>query len=260
MSKAQDIAYKLRWLILIVGILFVIAAITWIILPLFFSTSNSDFSPMGLIGTPLTYPSLVVDKEGFKIIPYIINVILVLGLLLIAQWAFLLPGKGLTVRLLEEGRPMKSSVIVAAGISTLLTIGLVSLILELPDWWRPLVDESIKGYIAIWIGMLISWIIWALIFFIYWKQGDRYTQMSKIIRGLVVGSFLEIAVAIPVHIDVTRQRECYCCRGTYTTLILAGTVLIWAFGPGIVLLFLREKYRRQKLLNTKDNPDKPEVS
>jgi len=47
-----------------------------------------------------------------------------------------------------------------------------------------------------------------------------------------------------------RQRECYCCRGTYTTLILAGTVLLWAFGPGIVLLYMREKYRQQRLLPT----------
>ena len=67
------------------------------------------------------------------------------------------------------------------------------------------------------------------------------------IRGLVAGSILETIIAVPVHIWATRQRECYCCRGTYTTLVLAATVLIWAFGPGIILLYMREKRRVEKL-------------
>jgi hypothetical protein len=50
-----------------------------------------------------------------------------------------------------------------------------------------------------------------------------------------------------VHVWVMRQRECYCARGTYTTLVLAGTVLLWAFGPGVILLYAREKYRRARL-------------
>lgn len=72
--------------------------------------------------------------------------------------------------------------------------------------------------------------------------------MGRMIRGLLAGSFLEVFVAIPVHVWATRERECYCCRRTYTTLVFAGTVLLWAFGPGLVLLYWREKYRWEKLL------------
>jgi len=68
-----------------------------------------------------------------------------------------------------------------------------------------------------------------------------------LIRALVAGSVLETVVAIPVHIWATRQHGCYCERGTYTTLVLSGTLLLWAFGPGIVLLYLRERYRRERL-------------
>ena len=77
----------------------------------------------------------------------------------------------------------------------------------------------------------------------------RPDNQRKVIKGLVAGSFLEIFVAVPVHVWAARQRECYCCRGTYTTLIFAGAVLLWAFGPGIVLLYKREAYRREKLLH-----------
>ena len=69
------------------------------------------------------------------------------------------------------------------------------------------------------------------------------------IRGLIAGSVLEVMVAVPVHVWAARQRDCYCCRGSYTTLVIAGTVLIWAFGPGIILLYMREKYRRAKLID-----------
>ncbi len=110
--------------------------------------------------------------------------------------------------------------------------------------------------LIIWAVMLVIWGIWSWIFFVYWKQGDRYTQSGKMIRGLVAGSILETIVAVPVHIWATRQRECYCCRGTYTTLILAATVLIWAFGPGIILLYMREKYRMEKLNAANDEENK----
>ena len=96
--------------------------------------------------------------------------------------------------------------------------------------------------------LLLAWAFWAWVFFVYWRWGDRYTQLGKIIRGLVAGSLLEIFVAVPVHVWAARQRECYCCRGTYTTLVLAGAVLLWAFGPGIILLYKREQIRRERLL------------
>jgi hypothetical protein len=175
--------------------------------------------------------------------------------LLLAQWAFLRPGGGWTVRVTTVGRPLRTAVIAAALMAMLLTIGAIALLLELPDWWATILGESDEspfaggwGITGIWAAMLIAWGVWAWIFFVYWRQGDRYTQMGKMIRGLVAGSVLEILVAVPVHVWAVRQRECYCCRGTYATLVFAGAVLLFAFGPGIVLLYAREKHRRGKLL------------
>jgi hypothetical protein len=41
---------------------------------------------------------------------------------------------------------------------------------------------------------------------------------------------------------------CYCAAGSYTGLVLGGTVPIWAFGPALILLFLREKSHRAPLI------------
>ena len=240
MTKAQKKASRLRYVILIVGILFTIAGITWAILPFIFDLENCA----GLFGTVLIINQLASDSE----LAYGINVAIVLGLVLLAQWAFLRPGKGWTVRMSTVGRPLKTSVISAGVIAMLLTVGFIALLLELPNWWEGIMSaESYWPSICVWGAMLIIWGIWTWIFFVYWKQGDRYTQLGKMIRGLVAGSVLETVIAVPVHVWAARQRECYCCRGTYTTLILAATVLIWAFGPGIFLLFLREKRRVEKL-------------
>ena len=241
MTRAQQTARRLRHIILVAGILFTIAGIIWAILPLLLSDAE-DFA--GLLGTVLIFNKLAFDSE----LAYGINVVIVLGLLLLAQWAFLRPGKGWTIRMAAVGRPLKTSIFAAGLIAMLLTVGFIALLLELPDWWEGIMSvDSYWGIICVWITMLIIWGIWSWIFFVYWRQGDRYTQSGKMIRGLVAGSILETIIAVPVHIWATRQRECYCCRGTYTTLILAATVLIWAFGPGIVLLYMREKRRIEKL-------------
>ncbi|MBL7214817.1 MAG: hypothetical protein ISS71_03980 [Phycisphaerae bacterium] len=256
MTTAQDFAYRFRRWILSVGIIFTVAGFVWVILPFFnnmLGRSGDDEAFWGLIGTPLAFFQFAGKSE----LCYLLDLAFVVGLLLVAQWVFLRPGKDWKVRLLTEGRPLKTSIFTAAMMSMLLTTGGIALLLELPDWWQSIQgdeDDMIRPLLILGV-MAILWLVWAWIFWVYWKQTDRYTQLGKMIRGLVAGSILEVMVAVPVHIWATRQRECYCCRGTYTTLVLAGTVLVWAFGPGIILLYWREKYRREKLIQ--QNP--PEI-
>jgi hypothetical protein len=95
--------------------------------------------------------------------------------------------------------------------------------------------------------MLGLWVLWGVIFYAYWRQGDHYSRSGRMLRALLAGSVLELLVAAPVHAWAARRSDCYCERGSYTGLVFGGTVLLWVFGPGVVLLFLRERYRREKL-------------
>ncbi|UCC32218.1 MAG: hypothetical protein JSU86_08030, partial [Phycisphaerales bacterium] len=240
----------LRRVILVAGILYTVAALAWAFLPFFALVLFEESGGSALIGTPLGWwndDPLSSDGPPSDAV----NVVLILGLLLLAQWALLRPGAALRMRLVGTGRPLKSAVIAASAMAMLLTVGAFALLAELPDWWAPILDQAGEwgrwGMLIIWVPMLALWGVWAWIFFLYWRQGDRYTQLGRMIRGLVAGSLVEALVAVPVHVWVMRQRDCYCARGTYTTLVLAGTVLLWAFGPGIILLYMREKYRRAQL-------------
>ena len=240
MTKAKLTARRFRRVLLVVGIVYTAAALFWPFAPYLNEYLGEERA--GLMGTPLA-PFLDLNEWSYGVIAT-----LAVGLVLLAQWAFLRPGRVWTARLTTRGKPLKSAVIAAAGMAMLLTIGAVALILELPDWWEKLIDqESFGVWVLLWLAMLLVWLFWAWVFFVYWRQGDRYTQLGRMIRGLLAGSLLEALVALPVHIWAANQRECYCARGSYTALVFSGTVLLWAFGPGIVLLFLHEHYRRMRL-------------
>ncbi len=241
MTKAQRSARRFRRIILVLGIVYTIAAVGWLVLPHLSDFPFDDFMGAGLLGTPLASN---LEHEWI----HAVVVAVFLGVLLLAQWAFLRPGRVPAAVLASEGRPLKSAVVSAAMMAMLLTVGAIALALEIPGWWEPLVETGSGPFRKkVWVGMLLLWVLWACIFFVYWRQGDRYTQLGKIVRALLAGSLLEALVAIPVHIWAVRQRQCYCERGTYTTLVFSGTVLLWAFGPGIYLLYMREKYRRARL-------------
>ncbi len=242
MTNAQRSANRLRRIILVVGIFYTLGAICWLVLPWLNEVLLTEFVVAGALGTPVA----PVDTDE---IGYANSLAVFLGLLLLTQWAFLRPGRLWTARLTATARPLKSAVIAASAMAMLLTVGLIALLLELPDWWQPIVEDTdeVGGLAVFWGSVFMIWGVWAWIFYVYWRQGDRYTQLGRMIRGLLNGSLLEATVAIPVHIWATRQRECYCVRGTYTTLIFCGTVLLWAFGPGIVLLYMRERHRRVRL-------------
>lgn len=250
MTRSARIANRLRWWLLIVGLAFELAAIGWILLPYLFEILNLDLHAnwAGLLGTPLVVPVPGLDFES----AHLISALVVIGLLLLAQWVFLRPGRLLPIRLTAQGRPLKSAVMVAAAMAMLLTLGAFALLLELFGVWKRFLspedyDPAWTSVGGIWAGMLGVWAIWTALFYRYWRDGDRYTQLGRVVRALIAGSFVEAVVSAPVQAFASKENDCYCERGSYTTLICAGAVLFWAFGPGIALLFLREHYRRARL-------------
>jgi NAD/NADP transhydrogenase beta subunit len=96
-----------------------------------------------------------------------------------------------------------------------------------------------------WILVGINWIGWSVAFFVTYRKQDRYALARKLVLILLCGSLLELLVAIPSHIIVRRRPGCFV--GLLTGLGLTGgiTVMLWAFGPGIILLFLRERRNRE---------------
>jgi hypothetical protein len=216
---------------------------------------NESFG-MGLAGSPsIAILGLLYDLfDDLDKVGYLLLVLIYLGLFFATQWFFLCPRNVWKIKLKPTGHPMKRAAVAAAFAITLLSIGLLYSILDMfsDTIFTDLTNSpnKIPGVIryTVLLVPLVLWCLWSVIFIIYWRQSDHYTWVGRVIRGLIGGSVLELFVAIPIY--VTRQDDCYCARGSYAGLIFGTTVLLWTFGPGVFLLFIREKQRRETLLDS----------
>ena len=229
MTRAQTKAGRLRWLLLIAALLcWIIGALT------------------------LLFPRLL-DWTGTGGTPDFLNALIYVGIFLMTQWFFLRPRGCFKFHSEDLARPLVSRKIAGGFMAMVLSTAWIATLLELPNWWKEVCDFD-GGIIIIWIAMGILWLIWNIIFFIYWKQADSFDRMGKIIRALLVGSVLNVFISTWVFIRNPHEQDCYCTRGSFTGLVFGTTVLLWTFGPGLVLLFLREKNRREKLVAASSNP------
>jgi hypothetical protein len=183
-----------------------------------------------------------------------------LAAFLLSQWFFLRPRGNFRLEHLGGGRLTRASAVAAAMIAMLLTTGLLATLLEIPDLWRRLTlvhpppalpsgaHDYHQNFIVVWIIMLVIWIAWAGAFYAYGRSLDRFTALTRILRGLLAGTILEMLIAAPVHAWVLRTRgdECYCTHGSYTGVVFGCTAIVWLFGPGVVFLLIREKRRRER--------------
>ena len=290
MTRPQTLAARLRWWLLAAGVLCLLAGLFWIfnvLWPKWGVFPGDPKTGVGLLGVLGFWCE--EESYGFWASGY-------LGIFLVTQWFFLGPRGRWRVRLSAAGRPLKPSVLTAALMAVLLTVGLLATVAQVAGGWQkialvtPLNQPEIPitrvttglavattstsapattaagttiyyecGRVnedprpRIWplaSALAASWALWTVIFLVYWRRGNRADQLGGMLRGLMGGSILELLIATPVHVLAARPEDkCYCERGSYTGLVLGGTVLLWTFGPGLVLLFLREKERRSLLLS-----------
>ena len=125
----------------------------------------------------------------------------------------------------------------------LIMVLVVAVFLSLAEVFE--MDDDTPLLWGFWMLVGVNWIGWSIAFLVTYGQDDRYTLARKLLMALFRGSLLELLVAIPSHIIVSRRPGCLV--GMSTGLGVSGgiAVMLWAFGPGIILLFLRKRYRRE---------------
>ncbi len=159
------------------------------------------------------------------------------GIFLAAQAVFVF-GAGT----LDLCRPIKKRrlilpVIVASLMGAIITGGAT---LALGELLRQNKEDWFEYFF--WGMLAASWIVWGCVFFIYTRKLDRYNALKRITLWLLAGSLLELVASIPSHLIVSRRPGCFVGMGTMFGIIAGLWVMLWAFGPGIVLLFLRERH------------------
>lgn len=104
------------------------------------------------------------------------------------------------------------------------------------EWMK--LESDITGWVVVGIAV-ISWAMWALVFWRMSASTDPASIASRLHRWLLAGSVLELLIAVPTHLAVRQRREC--CAGMATGLgICAGVaVMLLSFGPSIGFLYYR---------------------
>jgi hypothetical protein len=110
--------------------------------------------------------------------------------------------------------------------------------IDFGNWWtdatNTLVCYTILG---------ISWLVWGVYFFIKLRNASRYKATASLLSLVAASNILQLLVALVAHYIVRRRGECLAGILTGIGIIGGVIVMIWSFGPAILFLFLREKYR-----------------
>jgi len=186
----------------------------------------------------------------FPLFPFLMSVrdwyapFLILGVVLLMQWGMLSSRRNwLRIRVQSNGRPMKRAVIGAAFFAMLLSVGFGATFLEVVN----LFDIKLwYGWPTI-VACLFLWAFWACLFFVFWRGEDHPTLISRMVGRLIAGSAVQTFVATVVFAWNPQNESCECARGSFTGLSIGGTLLVWLFGPGLLLLGWREHGRQQRM-------------
>jgi hypothetical protein len=142
-----------------------------------------------------------------------------------------------------SSRRLLIPVIVLSFMMTVLTFGLAASLGELFESQWILDNFFDRAWSLVFIG--VSWLVWSVVFFRHLKGSPRHEIFRRSWVVSFVFSVVALLITVPNHIYVMTERS-GCLTGMFTRfgVFLAAYVLVWAFGPGIILLFLRERFSK----------------
>jgi len=148
-----------------------------------------------------------------------------------------------------HGLSLRTSVAGAAVLGGLCAIGILATAWDLVGLaWTPAPqdpDDWLKGgmmAMAPWI-LIPAWLAsgTAVAFALRLAGGSRDPRMmARIVRWLVAGTCVELAIAAPTYVSALRRDQCTCSWGSWWAIIAGVTTLGVLCGPALLLLATRE--------------------
>lgn len=162
-----------------------------------------------------------------------------LALLGCAQALFIFtPGVRDLVRPVKKKRRLFWPVIIAGAMLAVLVFSFVLSMRELFRW------SGFSDSICL-LVILASWTGWSIFFFLHTRKMGRFKAFKRMTNFILCGSLLELLGCIPAHIVVSRRPGCLVGLETGMAVTAGVGVMLWAFGPGIAILFLAPKHERE---------------
>jgi hypothetical protein len=161
--------------------------------------------------------------------------------MIVTQLVFLLGAWAIELCRPIRKRRLLLTVLIASGLMTSLVTGCAIALLEL---FRA---KSLSKYHWHWVALI--WLCWAVVFFLHCQRLERWQVVKRLITAVLAGSLADLLASVPAHIMVIRRTGCHVGLGTAAGIAAGICAMLWAFGPGVVLLFLKEGYRDDQTRN-----------
>ncbi|MSR41172.1 MAG: hypothetical protein EXS10_04635 [Phycisphaerales bacterium] len=203
-------------------------------------------------GTYYAFTEYVTVTVGMILDPMNSAILLVVSACFaLLQVFFLAPLVG-PLRLQATGRSLRTSVIAAACIASLLSFALALAIVHTAMIYLPDARISAEGSDAIissvGLGMIMisAWaalgVVWTLVL---WKTGNTRdpNAIALLTRRIFAGSAIELALGIPLFLLARRKTDCVCSLGAFWAIIVGLMGLFWLCGPACVLLLTKDARR-----------------
>lgn len=176
-----------------------------------------------------------------------------LALMVLCAWALLaLPAGAPSARPVVQRR-IWGPVIAAGFLMGCLAFGMACAAVEFLQR-GPFFSEAWQGWTVLGASLLL-WLGWALLFARVARQTSATDAFTRQCRRLMQGSILALLVAVPTHI-VARNRG-YCCAGmgTFVGIVFGLSVMLLAFGPGVLALYAARWRARHPEANAAPGPN-----
>ena len=171
--------------------------------------------------------------------------VLILAVLMLASQCLFIFGGGT----MELTRPIRKRrlwmpALVAASMLCVLLGGLNLALGELFYAYNAPAEAFWAGF---WVALACNWLFWFLLILLGTRKWSRMNTLGRIAGGILAGSLAELLAAVPAHMIVSRRPGCFVGLGTMAGIFAGLYVMLFSMGPGIALLFLFPRHRREQL-------------
>lgn len=184
-------------------------------------------------------------------------VITIFGLLMffITQFLFMEPGRNWQSHLVHRTPAQSYVYVMAAFPAAMVTVSLMTSLIQLAGLWEYLPGEPYKSLgciwmpqtMVIWFTLLVSWAAWSLIMQNSFRKGDRFMQLAGMTYCLFIASAISLGVAAVIQIHMVGFISNYWLSGSYTGILLSGSVMLWTLIPSLMLIYAGKVYSLKRI-------------
>jgi len=139
-------------------------------------------------------------------------------------------------------RRIVAPVVISSVMMSILAVGIYLALREATDVpWPDISKDNTLIFV-----LAVAWLAWGAVFLYIFAGAEKYKAARNLVAFLLSGSLLNLLVTVPSHIVVSRRPGCFVGLDTMVALVAGVCVMLWSFGPAILLLFLRE-YRNEEI-------------